>query len=293
MNNKTAILLLSLFIFLSINVNAATYTVTKTADTNDGICDSDCSLREAIAAANATAANDVIVFDAGVFATPQTITLGGTELGVTNNGNLTLNGLNGLTISGNNASCVFLVSATSNATLQGLTIIGGSVSDNGNQNIGYNFTLVPNNLGYGYSISSGSLPNGLSLTNSFAPTAVVAISGTPTQGGTFNFAITATNGVISNTTNYLLFVLAPTAASSAVSGRVFTPTGRGLGNAFVVMTNQNGQSVSVRTNPFGYYRFNDVQSGGIYIFSVQSKRYQFATQVITVAEDLDGLNFYP
>ena len=32
---------------------AALYTVTKTADTNDGTCDSDCSLREAIAASNA------------------------------------------------------------------------------------------------------------------------------------------------------------------------------------------------------------------------------------------------
>ncbi len=33
---------------------AALYTVTKTADTNDGTCDSDCSLREAIAASNVT-----------------------------------------------------------------------------------------------------------------------------------------------------------------------------------------------------------------------------------------------
>ena len=33
--------------------SAATFTVTKTADTNDGICDTDCSLREAIVAANA------------------------------------------------------------------------------------------------------------------------------------------------------------------------------------------------------------------------------------------------
>ncbi|MCU0497142.1 MAG: CSLREA domain-containing protein [Anaerolineae bacterium] len=33
--------------------NAPTYTVTKTADTADGLCDSDCSLREAIGASNA------------------------------------------------------------------------------------------------------------------------------------------------------------------------------------------------------------------------------------------------
>ncbi|MBI2339289.1 MAG: tandem-95 repeat protein [Deltaproteobacteria bacterium] len=38
---------------------AATYTVTKTADTNDGTCDSDCSLREAITAANGASGNTV------------------------------------------------------------------------------------------------------------------------------------------------------------------------------------------------------------------------------------------
>jgi CSLREA domain-containing protein len=174
----------------------------------------------------------------------------------------------------------------------------------GKTNFSYNYTLIPNSGSFTYSITSGSLPNGLSLTSNFvgnnsdektttdAPTAVVAISGVPTQGGTFNFAITATDGVNSNVTNYKLNVLVPTAASSTVSGRVFTPTGRGLLNAFVVMTNQNGDAVSVRTNQFGYYRFNGVQSGEIYIFSVQSKRYRFASQVVSVAEDLDGLNFF-
>ena len=42
---------------------ATTFTVTKTADTNDGVCDTDCSLREAIAAANANAGKDTIAFD--------------------------------------------------------------------------------------------------------------------------------------------------------------------------------------------------------------------------------------
>ena len=37
---------------------AIDYTVTKTADTNDGTCDADCSLREAIAAANANTGAD-------------------------------------------------------------------------------------------------------------------------------------------------------------------------------------------------------------------------------------------
>src|SRR5947207_7457315 len=42
-----------------------TFTVTKTADTNDGVCDSDCSLREAINAANNTLGQDTIAFNIG------------------------------------------------------------------------------------------------------------------------------------------------------------------------------------------------------------------------------------
>ena len=46
---------------------AATFTVTKTADTNDGTCDADCSLREAIGAANAAAGADTITLPAGIY----------------------------------------------------------------------------------------------------------------------------------------------------------------------------------------------------------------------------------
>src|SRR5512143_2212057 len=46
---------------------AATFTVTKTADTNDGVCDADCSLREAISAANASPGADTISLPAGTY----------------------------------------------------------------------------------------------------------------------------------------------------------------------------------------------------------------------------------
>ncbi|MGH2678413.1 MAG: CSLREA domain-containing protein, partial [Actinomycetota bacterium] len=44
-----------------------TFTVTKTADTADGACDSDCSLREAIVAANTAAGPDTIVVPPGTY----------------------------------------------------------------------------------------------------------------------------------------------------------------------------------------------------------------------------------
>ncbi len=46
---------------------AATFVVTKTADTADGACDSDCSLREAMIAANASPGADTISVPAGTY----------------------------------------------------------------------------------------------------------------------------------------------------------------------------------------------------------------------------------
>jgi CSLREA domain-containing protein len=47
--------------------DAAVFSVTKTADTADGACDADCSLREAILAANALAGPDEVVLPAGTY----------------------------------------------------------------------------------------------------------------------------------------------------------------------------------------------------------------------------------
>ena len=47
------IILLPALLLLSISTaSGADFTVTKTADTNDGVCDADCSLREAVEAAS-------------------------------------------------------------------------------------------------------------------------------------------------------------------------------------------------------------------------------------------------
>jgi len=61
-----------LLLFLALTFGAAwvaqantTFTVTKTADTNDGLCNADCSLREAITAANNTPGQDTITFSIG------------------------------------------------------------------------------------------------------------------------------------------------------------------------------------------------------------------------------------
>ena len=74
------------FIFLAVvlftfnvTVQAAVFTVTKPFDTNDGVCDADCSLREAITAANAGTGNTV-KFSPSLSGTPIILAAGEIQL---------------------------------------------------------------------------------------------------------------------------------------------------------------------------------------------------------------------
>jgi hypothetical protein len=59
------------------------------------------------------------------------------------------------------------------------------------------------------------------------------------------------------------------------------------------MQNQQGQIVWAITNPFGYYRFTNVEVGQTYIFSVDHKRYTFEPRTISLSDDLTDLDFTP
>ena len=58
---------LLLALTLPASLQAAVFIPNKTADTNDGACDADCSLREAITAANQTPGEDVVLLHAGTY----------------------------------------------------------------------------------------------------------------------------------------------------------------------------------------------------------------------------------
>jgi CSLREA domain-containing protein len=200
-------------------------TVSKTADTNDGACNADCSLREAIAAANANGAGlDDIIFDNTVFNTARTITLASGELAITSN--LTINGpgANLLTVSGNNASRVFSISSSSNAivSISGMTISDGNV--------------VPIN-GFGGGIFNGTT-NTLTVTNS-------TISGNSALNG----------GGIRNSTGTL------TVTNSTISGNTATrldTTGGGIDNiGTLTLTNS---TISGNSAPNGIFNMG----GGIF-----------------------------
>ncbi len=173
----------------------------------------------------------------------------------------------------------------------------------------YNQTITPDNGAFTYSLASGSsLPPGLTLQTS-APTlaekpnfqtdaasaiavARVSVTGTPTIAGTFPFTLNVTDGANSTAIKYSILVAAgPTAANAAVSGRVRTPNGRGLHNAFVTLTDAQGVQRTARTSSFGYFAFNDVAVGETYVADVRSKRFQFSSQVVSVVDNITDLNF--
>ena len=122
--------LIALPLGLVVSVNANTFLVTKTIDTNDGVCDADCSLREAIAAADAGPTDDVIEFSSFVVGI-GVIPLTRGELVVHGNGSLTINGSDPVffSISGNFQGRIFAVESSAVLRLNTLTVREGNPSD--------------------------------------------------------------------------------------------------------------------------------------------------------------------
>lgn len=83
----------------------------------------------------------------------------------------------------------------------------------------------------------------------------------------------------------------PTAASVTVGGRVITPNGRGLFNALVVLTNENGDARYARTSISGRYQFADVTAGNSVVITIISKRYSFAPQFLSVTGENLSVDF--
>src|SRR5260221_4972833 len=124
--NLFALLLISFVIFAP-SVLAATYTVTNTNDSGPG------SLREAVATANSTSADDLIVFD--ILGCPNGVCMivltSGQFLvsGSDSAGTLTISnpvGPQSLIVSGNHASRIFYVDSGAHLSVDGLTMHRGT-----------------------------------------------------------------------------------------------------------------------------------------------------------------------
>lgn len=93
-------------------------------------------------------------------------------------------------------------------------------------------------------------------------------------------------------TNFQYDVVAPpTAANVTIAGRVLDADGRGISNASVFMTAPSGERRLAISSPFGFYRFDEVNGGVTYVFSILHKRHEFQPQAFTASESIHELNF--
>jgi predicted outer membrane repeat protein len=177
------------------------------------------SLRLAVTFADLDGMASAITFDANVFATPQTITLTGGQLELSDTAGLeTITGpAAGVTVSGGGLSRVFQVDTGVSAAFSGLTITGGTSSSGGGvQNLG---TLMLTNCTVSGNSASGG-GGGLSSSGTLTLTncTVSGNSASFSNGGGLNNSgtLTLTNCTVSG---------------NSASGQFSSGTGGGLNNS--------------------------------------------------------------
>jgi uncharacterized repeat protein (TIGR01451 family) len=152
----------------------------------------------------------------------------------------------------------------------------------------------------GTSSGTGSIANALvsldsGATVTFTLSAVLSSTATGTLSNTATVTppFIATDSVTPNNTatDVDTIVLAPTGASVTVTGQVFGMNGRGLFGATVVLIEANGSVHYSQTNPFGYYRFADLEAGQTVIVNVSHKNNSFAPQILNLNGEYVNQNF--
>jgi CSLREA domain-containing protein/uncharacterized repeat protein (TIGR01451 family) len=225
---------------------AAVYTVTKTADTNDGSCNADCSLREAVVAANANSGVDTIIIPAGTY----NLTHANGDLDITDSASLQGAGA-GLTII--NASFSFsdrvFDVAGAGVAISGVTIrngrvtsgSGGGVNLNSSSTVTLSFSTVYSNS----ADSGGGIRNAggkLILDN------VTVYSNTATSGSGGGVRTENGAGALTITNSSIYSNTASTSGGglyvASGAANVFTTT---LGPANRAL-NGNGGGLAVNTN---------------------------------------------
>lgn len=78
---------------------------------------------------------------------------------------------------------------------------------------------------------------------------------------------------------------------TTISGRVLTPSGIGIRNTIVHLTNSQGVRRTATTSSFGFYTFDNVTTGGTYIIGVSSKQYRFSPRSLLITSELANLDF--
>jgi len=196
--------------------NPQTGIVVDTLD-DDGLIDGDCSLREAIAAANtnqyvdACPAGDDVITDTITFDVAGTITVTN-QLSVTAGGSLVIDGGSSITVSGNNRARVFYINTDTEITLRSLTVSdgyvkfaeenGGGIFNEGTLTL-INSTLSDNRADHGSEAGICNFLGELTIINSTLSSNSTREDGYGLGGGIFNFGtLTIISSTLSGNSAY-------------------------------------------------------------------------------------------
>lgn len=109
-------------------------------------------------------------------------------------------------------------------------------------------------------------------------------------GGFLQSWTAAASGTFASDPPPIYFVVL--AAPVSLTGRVSTTKGSGIRNAQVTLTEANGRVHYTQTGSFGYFSFQDIESGQNVIVSVRSKRFVFSPRVVSLQDNISDLNFF-
>jgi CSLREA domain-containing protein len=237
---------------------AATFTVTKTNDTNDGTCDADCSLREAIIAANSMPGADTIVLQSGqtyTLSLENAMTPGDEDTAAEDDLDVVAGST--ITIQGNGATIQRSTAVTCNpdgmvvaGEFRIFEVLGGMTPGN--------LTLQNVTVRDGCADGSGGEPKGGGILNNGGTLTVTGstISGnsaTDDGGGISNFGaggtVTVTNSTISGNSTQengggIWNGSTLTVTNSTISGNSASSSGGGIRNNFGGTVTVTGSTIS-------------------------------------------------
>jgi len=247
---------------------ATDFVVSKTADTADGVCNADCSLREAIVAANASPGADRIILGSGLI---YSLTLGPADApGAVAAGSGDLDVTDALTIDGNGSTIdaalldrafdiqgAFLVTINSltikNGLASGFLSIGGGLSIRG-ATVVLNNSIVTSN---GTAIEAGARDagGGIAVVGSFsAPGGIATLAALTLNSST----VSGNSGL--NGGGILCVLCTVTATNSTISGN--TASG-GDGGGIDVVGNASTLSITGSTLAGNSVTGAAAQGGGL------------------------------
>lgn len=248
------------------SAHAATITVNSLADTTTS-GDAQCTLREALANANAntdTTSGDCVAGSGAdtinLTALAGTITLGGTQLPVADSATITGPGSATLTIDTVNTSRVFYIynnAVALNVTISGLTITRGKAGNGGNivskgENLTLNNVAVTGGSATGVGGGIANLSGSLNIQSS-------TISGNTAQatsggGGIYNVggALTINNSTVSSNSSTALSgrgggisILSTTQPTSITNSQITNNSSSGKAGALALKTSAAGGSLTI------------------------------------------------